>query len=355
MSKQSHESRTSQAFLALAANDGGGSQQGSSNAGNLLLPLAAGVCAAAAFAYEALPHESEAAAEYLVSLLRHHTDGQPTPVSPQMAALAAAAAADAGVDPAAVRPFVCLTPKGSEAVALGRLSRPSAGEGAPATGSVRLGYPQHLHFTDPAQVDLSRLRIQRSSFDRAGEEMELKARISSSAEELQRSFVLSEKAKKFLLAREIFHALENPVPLHAGRDAWVVLSAYYVLRHLLPVVGGGKSKPLRGVAFAAVVVLAFGFLNEIMRDVSTHGLAVKCDALACALGREYAEGGVELYDKSASKRKATLVLYPDMAGTFTAQGEIPAGLFRSPVPTLRERRAACEKALKEYTEKEQKT
>ena len=176
---------------------------------------------------------------------------------------------------------------------------------------------------------------------------------SSAAEELQNALVLSDKAKAFVIARELFYAKSFTVHVDTFLQFGCLLSAYYSGAWL-------NSRLLltlrlklwaRFVAFSTISVA--WLLFYVMASDTTHcWYDNRVDRATAKLRKIYAEGGVEYYEKVLQRNCALRTLLGQKgAKQFTRYGNV-VSLLRNRSVQLTSRRDNLLKFLAEYEHEE---
>ncbi|CAN8021446.1 hypothetical protein HPB47_000801 [Ixodes persulcatus] len=144
------------------------------------------------------------------------------------------------------------------------------------------------------------------------------------AQQLKDSLILSEKAQKFAIAREIYWCDTYYVHLHSLMLSFSVANCYILSRLLNDRFQLLQRVPRKARVLMYGLVAAFNATAYIcVKDASSQYWDKKADESAAALGREYAEGGVEYYQKTLQKNRALRELM-GKAGekTYTSKGNI---------------------------------
>ena len=155
--------------------------------------------------------------------------------------------------------------------------------------------------------------------------------------------VLSDAAKKFVIAREIFrgkkcpHLYESFLPVATLSFSAPFMAYFSLLSNL-------KKYPavIKGIAYiftATVISVVYFSLGDFWRKNAEREL----DAAACQLGAIYAKGGVEFYDKSLRRHIALRELLPNDAGKklYNLRGDVYPGVVRTKFVPVSSRRESC--------------
>ncbi|KAL1415995.1 hypothetical protein MTO96_028342 [Rhipicephalus appendiculatus] len=154
------------------------------------------------------------------------------------------------------------------------------------------------------------------------------------AEELKKSLVLSDKAQKFVIARDISWASTYYVQFQSAVLSFSVLNCYFMGRlvndrfHLLIRVPRPFRVALYGVIVALHATVYIGF-----KDAMSQHWDKKADSEAASLGRDYVEGGIEYYEKLLQRNRALRELLGDEGRKYyTSKGNINRLLRSDHVP-----------------------
>lgn len=215
------------------------------------------------------------------------------------------------------------------------------------SGGFQLMLPDSMMFASEKEFDLSKWQSSAAG--------ELPTNVSVAAQDtedhglsLKQSILLTEEAKKFLIARELERVKGSYFYPIAVYPAVNVACCFYVYKLVVEKLGlrGAPSIRLFWVALSAI---AWTALTILAVDSWRKRIDRKVDAAACAHGPAYARGGYEYYTKILSRNIALRNIMPGGKGkkTYNLKGEkIPGFIRRKHVP-FAERRAICEKALQE--------
>lgn len=192
-----------------------------------------------------------------------------------------------------------------------------------------LGLPNIMNFHSTSDVPIQKM----SELDKSD---------AASLEQLAHEFVLSDRAKKFLIARE----------LERGRQQWVlsdaILPSVSTFTSLLILYKSVQSLNLQHlpILLKLISLLAYLCVSYLLyikiADFRSNRLNKTLDALACQHGLEYALGGVEFYQKSLDRHKSLRALLLLNAGwdLYTLKGELKPKIFRNKL-TINERLKNC--------------
>ncbi|XP_054724357.1 transmembrane protein 177-like [Uloborus diversus] len=169
-------------------------------------------------------------------------------------------------------------------------------------------------------------------------------------QELMEALIISDKAKKFALMREIYSCDFLPVLENSALAAFCVfLPAEFIRKINMTSSNFRKWSFLRRSIFYSVLY-GFGFaLYKCLHDPLKHLNDLKCDKLSAEAGPDYLEGGIEFYAKSLEKNQALRqLLGPRGKKMFTEKGNEEYYIFPPRLPlskrldTLRKMKQAQE-------------
>lgn len=176
---------------------------------------------------------------------------------------------------------------------------------------------------------------------------------SESAKELGEALILSNKAKKFAIAREIFLAKSYHKfmqPLFMFSSGFLTYTVWYYL-----------DKPLKSKALIRNSVHIFGILFMVklyleMMVIYTRRLEHKTDVQACKLEEDYAEGGIEFYNKLIKIQQVVSLLQNEKElSTIDQMLSKISSFSRSRHLTIEDRRKTVEDYIKKLTEDQKST
>lgn len=154
------------------------------------------------------------------------------------------------------------------------------------------------------------------------------------AEELKKSLVLSDKAQRFVIARDISWASTYYVQLQSAALSFSVVNCYFMGRlvndrfHLLIRAPRVFRVALYGVIVALHATVYIGF-----KDAMSQYWDKKADSKAASLGRDYVEGGIEYYEKLLQRNRALRELLGDEGRKwYTSKGNVNRILRSDHVP-----------------------
>ncbi len=166
---------------------------------------------------------------------------------------------------------------------------------------------------------------------------------SPEAKDFLTNLILSDEAKKFVIARELYrgvksrHALETVIPFLtlAGISPFLARLAQGLNLKKKPVLLRG----IAGLGGGLFIAFWYFFIVDWWKRITERAL----DAAACQLGPAYARGGVEFYDKMMRRHVALREFLPDGQGKkmYNLKGEIFPPLIRNKFIPIGKRREFC--------------
>jgi len=192
-----------------------------------------------------------------------------------------------------------------------------------------------FNFAQDVPLDRFDLAVDGSSLDPAS---------SKAVDDFLHSLVLSDNAKKFLIARELQRGLK-------GRQVYEAFFPVAILAASAPVFSGikgslaGRYMIFKGLVLlltASTVLMVYFWLNDWWHRRTDQLI----DTAAADVGIDYALGGVEFYDKKLLRNKSLRELLPDERGKklYNLKGESFPGLLREKHQPISRRRDNCLKA-----------
>jgi hypothetical protein len=161
------------------------------------------------------------------------------------------------------------------------------------------------------------------------------------------NLILSDEAKKFVIAREILrgkksrHFYEAFFPLSFLSFSAPFLSYLSLLTNLK-----WQPKIVKWLAYiVSASIICVVYLS--FEDFWHKNIERELDAAACQLGVVYAQGGVEFYDKSLRRHIALRELLPNDSGKklYNLKGDLIPGLLRTKYLAVSSRKESCESFL----------
>lgn len=153
-------------------------------------------------------------------------------------------------------------------------------------------------------------------------------------EALKKSLVLSDRAQRFAIARDIYWASNHYVQIQTAALSFAVVNCYFMGRlvndrfQLLGRTPRSLRLGLYGVIVALNATVYLGF-----KDAMSQFWDRKADERAAALGRDYVEGGIEFYEKALQRNRALRELLGDEGRKYyTSKGNLNELIRSTHVP-----------------------
>lgn len=160
-----------------------------------------------------------------------------------------------------------------------------------------IGLPINFTYKDAQSIETKDIRL--------GLDREILNIYHPAAENLLESLVLSEKAKKFAIAREVLMS-QKSLPVYHCVESPAIFMGSVILAELARVNMNLSKRPfpLTVLTYGVSGLMGLMMLFQL-RDATTTYFEKKVDKEIAELGPEYAEGGKEFYD-SIIKRNVAL-------------------------------------------------
>jgi len=298
---------------------------------------AIGFTAAIGFcAYIVLPNTT--LINYIQPLFQHHTRGAPTRVPSKLKALVKEVMEEV------------IETSNEEVKANAFIGTPSEPFLWGSTQSqFVLMLPETTMFDSQKEFDLAHWQFGGSSQSSSAESATLtRSQLEAeAATAFKQSVLLTENAKKFLVARELERGKAGHFWLVGGLPLLNCFTGLLVYKKMVSYLGLRRSPP---ILLSTAVVGSLLFWTGLT-VLEVDGLRKKgerlVDAAASARGADYAKGGIEYYTKAMSRNVALRSLMPNDRGKklYNRKGERNQGLLRRKHVAWSERRTICEKAL----------
>ena len=179
------------------------------------------------------------------------------------------------------------------------------------------------------------------------QELMLSAKQKEIWEKFCESLILSDNAKKFVLARELLKIKEKEFVFKGTTAAGFLFSTYLITKAFNNALNMFRRTPLaRGLSYASIFSSML-CSYWVFVDLKSRGSQGWLDESVASLGADYAEGGVEYYTKILERNKALREIKNDKAGhkKYNRHGEFVTSIFRDPYLPFKDRASICEKAL----------
>lgn len=134
------------------------------------------------------------------------------------------------------------------------------------------------------------------------------------------SIVLSDNAKRFAIAREIFYTdnLQPLVKAHMLICAIMIPAGFH--RYWVEFAALHEAHIQRRIPIYLASAMAAVMLLRVLFAMVETGYDAKSDKRALSLGEPYRTGAVEYYSKQLERNKALRVIYPDLKDHFDEMG-----------------------------------
>lgn len=153
-------------------------------------------------------------------------------------------------------------------------------------------------------------------------------------EALKKALVLSDRAQRFAIARDLYWASTHYIQIQTAALSFAVVNCYFMGRlvndrfQLL----GRVPRSLRLGLYGAIAALN-ATVYLCFKDATSQFWDRKADEKAAALGRDYVEGGIEFYEKALQRNQALRELLGDEGRRYyTSKGNINQFIRSSHVP-----------------------
>ena len=167
-------------------------------------------------------------------------------------------------------------------------------------------------------------------------------------QKLKETFVLSEKAKKFLLASGSVEHFNQFVGILQMLQKFLFLG-FFVMSSSFAIEKTNLGRlPLPGrLGFYATCFSAAGLFTLLIGRMLKRELHITSDTIACRCGKEYAEGGIELYTKVIERIDLLRKMLPKCQYYFNEECDLQKEVVTfMPVLRVKERLELCQTALK---------
>ena len=209
-------------------------------------------------------------------------------------------------------------------------------------GGTLIGLPANFRFrnAEEASADRAKLLVGGAGLDWS----------KDTSQRFLKSLVLSDSAKRFAIARQVkfadtWHVLNRPLML----STTAILA--YAVGHLANGLYGLRTRVptrVRAVMYTGIGACALVFYT-LVNDSYNCYLENASDRQAAELGKDYAQGGVEFYQKTLERNRALRELVPRGDKYYTAFGNRVATWRQREVP-LMQRLEHCRRQLAKYEE-----
>ncbi|CAL8096001.1 unnamed protein product [Orchesella dallaii] len=197
------------------------------------------------------------------------------------------------------------------------------------TGSI-VGVPRHFSYGSPAHVEKNDIMVENKPIEWGSDGGQL----------LKDSLVVSERAQKFAIAREIVMTDTHSPYIHGGLGGFALFTYYCITRTVNDKFYGlARPKSFRVFVYSLVGTFTFG-IWATMTDVITKRYEKWADERVGSIGLDYAKGGVELYAKTLERNIALRSLMgPNGEKRFTFYGNDVEFIRQRHIPYTERKRA----------------
>lgn len=210
------------------------------------------------------------------------------------------------------------------------------------TGAI-IGLPIFFSYKQLSDIHTTHLKLKNKFIDWNSE----------NGQKFSNSIIMSNKAKKFAIAREIYYAADHSISIECGLlmfNLSAVYCAYFAMNGLYRL---DQKMKLFGKIFLAssFYLMALGsylFINDIYQRRRDR----KVDAKTAKLGKDYIEGGIEFYNLLLQRNAALYTLLgEDGKKIYTPFGNTTISVRMKSLPITARRDFMKETLAKESEEK----
>ncbi|GAB6020355.1 hypothetical protein CHUAL_003065 [Chamberlinius hualienensis] len=201
-----------------------------------------------------------------------------------------------------------------------------------------LAIPYNFRYNTLQEVEKSTLLVDGTNFNFN----------SDAGKSLLNSLVLSENAKKFAIAREVYASTASQQYVLGGVSFCSVLTTYAISRLTnLKLNLHAAHRSVRLVVYAMAAMMG-GTTYLLLKDTCTLFYDGSADKQACAISETYCKGGIEFYEKILERNKGLREALGDRGKkTYTNYGNEQV-MFRTPRLPITDRLENVKKLLKKY-------
>jgi hypothetical protein len=199
------------------------------------------------------------------------------------------------------------------------------------------GFPKIILFESTKEVQLDKLTVGKKN-------LSPEQQLSKSAQDLKNSLVLSENAKKFLIARELNRGL-LVIPGIEEKYMMIFLPMMYSLHvYVYNHLNLGSASRISRLIWTGISLLFPSVVYITARNIQKDSNEQRVDVAACSLGPTYAAGGIEWYSKLIMRHLAMRDLLPNDQGKlqYNLAGEEYQPLFINKHRPLAIRKGDCQ-------------
>ena len=215
-----------------------------------------------------------------------------------------------------------------------------------------LGLPFYTNFSNQKAVDLAQMK-HKTAYVPLQDPVQIDLScITDEMEDLKETFMLSDDAKMFLLATQSYEMCSQLVLTSKICEKSILILLYATLTSNINSLFNMFKYPL--IARLGMYVMCFS-------GIGMYGIAVNClgrkalnetlDQMACQLGLQYSQGGIEFYSKAIKRAQLLREKLPEAVEYFNEDGDLvkDRGDLIVALP-LKSRLAMCEENLRRQKE-----
>lgn len=188
-----------------------------------------------------------------------------------------------------------------------------------------LGVPFYVTFSDTKPVDFTQLK-HRTAYIPVKDPVQIDLSClddRTDTEELKETFVLSDNAKKFLLATQSYELCSAFVLTAKLSQKSVYVLMYATVASTINQVFNLFRYPLIvRLGMYAMCLSATGMYGIALNHMGRKALDETIDQMVCRLGLQYSQGGVEFYSKCIRRAQLLRELVPEALEYFDENGDL---------------------------------
>jgi len=198
---------------------------------------------------------------------------------------------------------------------------------------VLIALPHYLAYEHVNDIDLRKFRFAQPTTDSEKIKqgyLNKRQLESKEAKIFQNAMVLSDNAKRFAIAREVYRGKTNQYLTNGLILPTFIGIGYLLSRTINRKLFLFKKPPIfRGIMYC-IVATASIYTAVLFEDIKKYYLDIALDEKTCKLGAEYTKGGIELYDNTIKWNLAFRLLAHENWGKdmFNLEGNCWPSLFR---------------------------
>lgn len=198
---------------------------------------------------------------------------------------------------------------------------------------VLIGLPHYLAYEHANDIDLRKFRFARATTDTEKIKqgyLNKRQLESKEAKIFQNAMVLSDNAKRFAIAREVYRGQTNKYLTNGLILPTFIGIGYLLSRALNKKLFLFKKAPIfRGIMYCIMATVST-YTAVLFEDINKYYTDIALDEKTCKLGVEYTKGGIELYDNTIKWNLAFRLLAHENWGKdmFNLEGNSWPSLFR---------------------------